>query len=566
MIIATISFKCFETHSNEAILFRKATANPTSTKNSMVSSPEPIATAIGLKIINLGGNAIDAAMAIGYTLAVTFPKAGNLGGGGFMLIYLAKENKITTIDYREKAPEKIDKNMFLDSKQQPISSMSKFHGLAVGVPGTVKGLEYAHKKYGKLTRRKIMQPAINIAKNGFFISNSLADQLNQAKDRLTRWSQTKKIFFKNNKKQYEQNELLIQSELGATLNKILNKGEEGFYKGEVAENIVKTLDEYGGVMTLKDLEAYQVIEREAISGTYKNYDIYSMPLPSSGGIHLIQMLNIIEASKKNLSLNSASTISLMTEVMKYAYRDRAYYLGDPDFKDMTKITEKITSKEYAKKIANEINENKTQPSNRLYKPQDIKQESTDTTHFTVIDKEGNIVSNTYTLNFSFGSGIMAENTGVLLNNEIDDFAIKKDQPNAYGLLGNENNAIEPNKRPLSSMTPFIILKGKKPFLAGGSPGGSQIITTCLQVILNVIEHKLNLAEAIVAPRFHHQLFPDHISVEKGINEDTLNILSNMGYKIKTQGAMGEVNAILIDENNQISGFSDTRGHGISLGN
>ncbi|WP_299496022.1 gamma-glutamyltransferase [uncultured Shewanella sp.] len=536
-----------------------ATAQPIWAKHGMVSSQEAIATQAGVKILKQGGNAVDAAVAVAFSLAVTLPRAGNLGGGGFMLIHLAKENKNIAIDYREMAPEKAHKDIFLDENGHPNATLSREHGLSVGVPGTVMGMELALKKYGTMSMEQVTQPAIDMALKGIIMTPDLALSLLSAKKRLTKWPSTQAVFYKADGTNYQIGERFTQPELAHTLALIAQKGSKGFYEGETAKKIVNAVKKAGGVMTLDDLTDYQAVERTPVEGTYRGYQVVSMPPPSSGGVHIIQMLNILENFPMDkLGLNTASSIHLMSEAMKRAYADRSEYLGDPDFYNVPVKT--LTSKAYAKKLASEINLNKVTPSAEI-KPGDLTPyESDQTTHFSVVDKWGNAVSNTYTLNFSYGSGLVAQGTGVLLNNEMDDFSAKAGTPNGYGLIGGHANAVEPKKRPLSSMSPTIVMQDGKPYIVTGSPGGSRIITTTLQIILNVIDHHLNIAEASIAPRIHHQWLPDEIRVEQGINKDTIEILENKGHQVVIKNAMGSTQSIMMTENG-LTGFSDLRRSG-----
>ncbi|WP_299008435.1 gamma-glutamyltransferase [uncultured Shewanella sp.] len=536
-----------------------ATAQPIWAKQGMVSSQEALATRAGVEILKQGGNAIDAAVAVAFSLAVTLPRAGNLGGGGFMLVHLAKENKNIAIDYREMAPFETHKDIFLDENGDPDPKLSREHGLSVGVPGTVKGMVLALKEYGTMSLQQVTQPAIEMALNGIIMTPDLANSLNSAKQRLSQWPSTQAIFYKKDGTNYAIGERFKQPELAHTLELIAQKGSKGFYEGETANKIVDAVTQAGGVMTLADLKEYQAVKRTPVEGSYRGYQVISMPPPSSGGVHIIQMLNILEQFPMDkLGLNTASSIHLMSEVMKRAYADRSEYLGDPDFYNVPVDT--LTSKAYAKKLASDISLEKVTPSTDI-KPGDLAPyESNQTTHYSVVDKWGNAVSNTYTLNFSYGSGLVAKGTGVILNNEMDDFSAKAGTPNGYGLIGGHANAVEPKKRPLSSMSPTIVMQDGEPYIVTGSPGGSRIITTTLQIILNVIDHNLNIAEATIAPRIHHQWLPDEIRIEQGINKDTIKLLENKGHEVTLKNAMGSTQSIIMTENG-FTGFSDLRRSG-----
>ncbi len=533
-----------------------ATVQPIWAKHGMVASQEAIATQIGVDILKQGGNAVDAAVAVGFALAVTLPRAGNIGGGGFMLVHLAKENKTIAIDYREVAPTKAHKDIFLDEKGDAVAKLSREHGLAVGVPGTVMGMEHALKKYGTMTMPQVIAPAIELAQQGISVTPDLANSLAGVKRRISQWPSSKTIFYKADGSNYQIGETLIQPELAHSLSLISKKGSNGFYQGETAEKIVATVTQAGGIMTLEDLKQYQVVERKPITGEYRGYQVVSMPPPSSGGVHIIEILNMLESYPiGELGHNSAETIHLMAEAMKRAYSDRSKYLGDPDFVKVP--VDELTSKDYAKQRTKGINRERATPSNEIA-PATIKgYESPQTTHYSVVDKWGNAVTNTYTLNFSYGSGLVAKGTGILLNNEMDDFSAKAGVPNGYGLIGGTANAVEGKKRPLSSMSPTIVMKEGKPFIVTGTPGGSRIITTTLQIIMNVIDHQLNIAEASYAPRIHHQWLPDAIRVEKSLNSDTIKLLEAKGNTVSVSSAMGSTQSIMITDEG-LYGASDPR--------
>ena len=533
--------------------------SPVYSKNAMVVSESKIASDIGLSILKRGGNAIDAAVAVGFALAVLLPHAGNIGGGGFMLYYNTNDKKVRAIDFREVAPYLASRDMFLDKDSNIIEGKSIYSHYAVGVPGTVAGLEYAWKKWGSLKWEDLVSPAIEIAKKGYKISFNLSNKLKSESLKMGKWKSTEDIFWKNGKP-LEKGELLIQKDLANSLFLISKEGSKAFYKGKIAKKIVEEMHNHNGLISLKDLADYKVIERNPIVGTYKGYTIFSMPPPSSGGIHIVQILNILDNYPiEKFGHNSAKTIHYMVEAMKYAYADRSFYLGDSDFVHVP--VDSLISKEYANIISNRISANNVTASINIshgnFKLRDSSHN--ETTHFSIIDKNGNCISLTYTLNTNFGSGIVAKGTGILLNNEMDDFSVKPLAVNVYGLIGSSNNAIESGKRPLSSMSPTIVFNGDKPFLITGSPGGSRIITTVLQTIINAIDFKLNAAENLNSLRFHHQWFPDEIVLEKDFNKDTIDLLVKQGYKVsnKGEGVIGKAQIIKINSNS-IEGYSDLR--------
>ncbi|AVT49185.1 gamma-glutamyltransferase [Shewanella baltica] len=542
-----------------SIFSQMATAQPVWAKHGMVASQETLASRTGVEILKQGGNAVDAAVAVAFSLAVTLPRAGNIGGGGFMLVHIAKENKTIAIDYREMAPSKAKKDIFLDQNGDAVEKLSREHGLAVGVPGTVMGMSLALEKYGTMTLAQVAAPAIKMAQEGISVTPDLAESLAGLKRRMTQWPTTAAIFYKADGSDYQVDDILKQPELAHSLSLIAEKGTKGFYEGETATKLINAVKDAGGIMTLDDLKNYKVVEREPVRGEYRGYEVVSMPPPSSGGVHIIEMLNVLQQFPiDKLGHNTAQTIHLMAETMKHAYADRSEYLGDPDFYKVPVTA--LTSKDYAQKIASQIAMNKTMPSAEIKPGKLGPYESDQTTHFSVVDKWGNAVSNTYTLNFSYGSGLVAKGTGILLNNEMDDFSAKPGVPNGYGLVGGDANAVEGNKRPLSSMSPTIVMKDGKPFLVTGSPGGSRIITTTLQIIMNVIDHGLNIAEASNAARVHHQWLPDELRVESSLNRDTISLLEAKGHKVKVQSAMGSTQSIMVTEQG-IFGASDPRHSG-----
>ncbi len=531
-------------------------ATPVFARNGMVATQEALATEVGVEIFKQGGNAVDAAVAIGFTLAVTLPRAGNLGGGGFMLVHMAKTGETVAIDYRETAPAGSTRDMYLDSEGNAVIERSRFTHLSVGVPGTVAGLSLALKKYGTLTLKQVMTPAIRLAEQGIPVTAPLLASLKKSRENLIRWPETAKIFFKRDGALYRPGDVLKQKDLAGSLKKIADEGPKAFYRGDIARKLVAEMQNNAGLMTLEDLENYRAIIRAPVRGAYRGYEIVSMPPPSSGGIHLIQMLNILEGFPlRSLGAESAEKLHLLAESMKLAYADRSKHLGDPDFWNVP--VSSLLSKSYANKLRKRIQRAKAKPSAEIRPGNPLPYESNETTHFSVMDKEGNAVVNTYTLNFNYGSGIVAQGTGILLNNEMDDFSAKAGVPNAYGLIGGKANAVQPKKRPLSSMTPTLVFKDGKPFLATGSPGGSRIITTTLQMILNVLDHEMNIASATHAPRIHHQWLPDQLETESGFKPETLSALTNKGHRVQDTEPIGSTQSIL-KRTNGFYGASDPR--------
>jgi gamma-glutamyltranspeptidase/glutathione hydrolase len=531
--------------------------HPTIDDDGMVVSQRKIASEVGAQILKKGGNAIDAAVATGLALAVVLPRAGNLGGGGFMIVHLAKENKTIAIDYREKAPSAADRDLFLDENGDYDKKKAQFSLLSAGVPGSVAGFHHALTKYGTITWQEALEPAIKLAEQGFEIPHDLANTLasERYRKRLSSNPAAAKVFFKKDKSIYSAGETLVQTDLAWTLKELSKNGPDAFYKGEIAKLIVQEMEANGGLITLEDLKNYNVAERKPLVGQYKNFEIVSMPPSSSGGTHLIQMLNMLEEFPiKEMGFGSADSIHILAEVMKRAYADRSKYLGDSDF---YKVPSSLTSKDYAKALNKDISVEEITPSSEVTPGNPYPYESPDTTHFSVMDQYGNAVSNTYTLNFSYGSGMMIPGTGMLINNEMDDFSSKPGTPNGYGLLGSEANAIEPNKRPLSSMTPTIIFKDNEPYMVFGSPGGSRIITTVLQVAMNVMEHDMNIAQAVHSPRMHHQWLPEVLMIEQGFGVDTENLLKHKGYRLYPSSTMGSVQAIM-KKGNYFYGSADPR--------
>jgi gamma-glutamyltranspeptidase/glutathione hydrolase len=527
-------------------------------RNGMVVAQEQRAARIGIEILDRGGNAVDAAVAVGFALAVTYPRAGNIGGGGFMVIHLAKTGEDAAIDYRETAPAAATEKMFLDEKGEADPKKSRDSALSIGVPGTVAGLALAHEKYGsgKLTLAELIEPAITLARNGVEIVDDIADTLPLAQPRIARWQSSAPVFLNSDGTVLMPGQDLLQPDLAITLRAIASDGPKGFYEGPVAEKIVAAVRKAGGIMTLDDMKNYRAVLREPIRGTYRGYDIISMPPPSSGGVHLIEMLNILEGYDL-AQLSREESLHIIAEAMKRAYADRATFMGDPDAVKMPVAG--LISKKYAAALRAQIGQRAT-PSSEIRSGNPADFEGQNTTHFSVIDRDGNAVSNTYTLNFSYGLGLVAEGTGVLLNNELDDFTSKPGTANAYGLVGYNANLPGPNRRPLSSMTPTIFLKDGKPFLITGSPGGSRIISTVLQIIVNVIDFNLPVDQAVSAPRVHHQWQPDELFVEPGISPEILEGLVKRGYKVTPNPPQTSANSIEITADGYV-GAADRRTRG-----
>ncbi len=548
-----------------AIVSKRDIYTPVQGSSGMVVAGEPTAARIGLEVLKRGGNAVDAAVTIGFVMAVTLPQAGNIGGGGFMLIYSAKAGEVIAIDYRERAPAMAHRDMFLDSEGNLDNNLSRFSHISAGVPGTVSGFALALKKYGTISLSEALKPAIKIAEEGLVVTPSFSNMIKSQAERLKKWPSTRDLLFRPDGSFYEQGDIFIQKELAETLKAVAGEGVEAFYEGKIADLIVSEMELNDGLITREDLKSYKPVIRQPVKGTYRGYDIYSMSPPSSGGIHVVQILNILEGyDMGSLGHNSAAAIHYMTEAMKRAYADRSRYLGDPDFVRVP--VEGLTKKEYAAKLRGRIDRKIASDSKDISPGRPPGYESSETTHFSVVDSQGNAVSNTYTINFSFGSGIVVKGAGFLLNNEMDDFSAKPGIPNAYGLIGGTANAIEPKKRMLSSMSPTIVLKEDKPFIITGSPGGSRIITTTLQVIMNVIDHEMNIQEAVNAARVHHQWLPDEVRIEEGISIDTIKILKGMGHKVVVKDTMGVASSILIDNKGGILyGAADPRRKGIAVG-
>jgi gamma-glutamyltranspeptidase/glutathione hydrolase len=544
---------------------RAASREPARARHGMVASTSEIASRVGVEIMQRGGNAIDAAVAVGLALAVTWPSAGNLGGGGFMMIRRANGDT-EIIDYRERAPLAASREMYLDKKGEVIKDASTVGYRAVGVPGTVAGLSLALQRHGKLKWAEVVEPSRKLAADGFAISYHLARGLRGSEKLLKQFPDSNRIFLRDGKF-YEEGDKLVQPELGETFARLKEKGPREFYEGRTAQLIAEDMKANGGLITEKDLKEYEPTIRKPLTGSYRGCEIVTMPPPSSGGTALLEMLNILEHYNLTYSgPGSSDTIHLLVESQRRAFADRAEFMGDADFVKVP--VEGLISRKYADELARTIDPDHATPSSKVRAGKPLGAESTETTHFTVIDEEGNVVTNTYTLNGGYGSGATARGTGVLLNNEMDDFTSKPGVPNAYGLLQSENNAIAPRKRPLSAMTPTIVLKDGKVWFAIGSPGGPTIINTVLQVIVNVVDFGMNIQQAIDSPRFHHQWMPDRIQFEPmGINRDTRAALERKGHVFAEKpGNMGDAEGVMIDAKTGMRlGASDPRSGGVSVG-
>jgi gamma-glutamyltranspeptidase/glutathione hydrolase len=517
--------------------------HPVYDSQGMVASSNVLASEIGARVLADGGTAVDAAVAVGFALAVVRPRAGNIGGGGFMLVYSAADGDTAAIDYREAAPRGATRDMFLDSHGNVDSQLARFSHLSSGVPGTVAGLHLAHERYGKLPWQRLLAPAIELATEGVRVSYDMSRALTRSQDRLSRDASSLAYFFKQDGAAIVAGERLVQADLAWSLKQIADHGPDAFYRGEIAAKIIAEMEKGGGLIDAESLAAYKPVVREPVRGTYRDYDIVSMPPSSSGGVHVIQMLNILEYFPvRAYGSESADNVHLLVEVAKLAYADRSKHLGDLDFYDVP--AEWLMSKAYAKELAAGIDMQKARPSEEIAPGVPPARESVDTTHFSIIDSEGNMVANTYTLNLSFGSGMTVDGAGFFLNNEMDDFVSKPGVPNTFGLIGGIANSIQAAKRPLSSMTPTMVFKDGESVLATGSPGGSRIIMAVLQMIVNVIDHEMNIGVASSAPRMHHQWLPDVVQLESGFSPDTIRELQRRGHQIQgSRFTIGSVHSV-----------------------
>ncbi len=521
-----------------------AASNPAvEAKNGMVVTSQHLASQVGVDILKLGGNAIDAAVAVGYAQAVVNPCCGNIGGGGFMTVHLA-DGTDTFINFRETAPAAASANMYLDAAGNVKKGASLYGYLAAGVPGTVLGMETARKKYGKLSREQVMEPAIKLAREGFVLTRADTDILDTTIARFKQDAESARIFLRPDGTPLQPGDRLVQSDLANTLEAIAKDGPDAFYKGKIPQAVEAAAKQGGGILTAADFANYKVTETPPITCSYRGYKFVSAPPPSSGGVTLCEILNVVEGyDLKSMGFNSAAAIHTMTEAMRHAYMDRNTYLGDPEF--IKNPIDRLVSKSYAEEIRKKIVADKATPSENV-QPGMEPHEKPETTHYSIVDHQGNAVSTTYTVNGRFGAVVIAPGTGFFLNDEMDDFTVKVGEKNLYGLVQGTANSIAPGKRPLSSMSPTLVTKDNKIFMVLGSPGGSRIITITLQTALNVIDQGMAPQEAVDAPRIHHQWLPDEVYYEqRGVSADTLKILSGMGYKMVEQTPWGAAELILV---------------------
>ncbi|MEC8740106.1 MAG: gamma-glutamyltransferase [Pseudomonadota bacterium] len=541
-------------------LFEYSAINhPVMGSRGMVASHNQLSSEIAADILAKGGNAIDAGAALGFALAVTLPRAGNIGGGGFMLVHVAALNRTIAIDFRETAPSAARQDMFFDENGNVVLDQTyRFSHKSSAVPGSVAGLAHIVENYGSMTLAEVLEPAIRLARDGIEVTYDLAADLARSQ-RLKNNPASLRKFYKPDGSNYEVGELWKQPDLAWTLSEIAEHGVEAFYSGSVAEKIVADMEAHNGLITMQDLADYKVVEREPVRGSFRGYEIAAMPAPSSGGTHVIQMLNILENFPlAKMGPESADTLHIMAEAMKFSYADRSKYLGDPDFVEVP--TEILISKKYASDIAAKISMERALTSDEIAPGQLSIYESDETTHYSVVDDEGNMVGNTYTLMFTFGSGVVIEGTGILMNNNMGNFTLRSDIPDAFGLMGSENNLIRPNRRPVSSMSPVLVSKNGQPLLMTGSPGGSKIISANMQMVLNVVEFGMNIADAAVAPRIHHQWKPDVLEIESGISPDTVSRLIDRGQNInfsQRSAGMGSLQTVMWRDG-VFYGYSDPR--------
>ncbi len=537
-------------------------------RDGMVVSVDEYASRVGIDILKRGGNAVDAAVAVGFALAVTFPPAGNIGGGGFMIIRFPGSKEAVALDFRERAPGKATPDMYLDEEGNYSPLRGYFGHLAVGVPGTVKGFELALQNYGRLEWADVIQPAIDLAENGFELSQRMAESFNRLKKGFRGATEEfLRIFSKPDGSEFRAGDVFVQQDLARSLRLIAEQGPQAFYRGSIAERIARDMQKNGGLITMEDLGNYEALIRKPVTGTYQGYQIISMPPPSSGGTILIEMLNILEGyNLGDMGRYSPETFHLIAEAMKFAYLDRARYLGDPDFVDVP--VELLISKRHAEDIRERIDRNKATPSADLGQEILTLEEAGETTHYSIIDREGLAVATTYTLNGGFGAGVVAEGTGILLNNEMADFNMTPGHTDDKGLIGTSPNLIAPHKRMLSSMSPTVICRGDHVFMITGSPGGRTIINTVLNVIINVIDFDMSIQDAVDAPRIDHEWMPDSLRIEReGITQDLIASLEAMGHRIPgPPWRQGDAHSILIDpETGLYYGAADRRSNGYAIG-
>ncbi|MCY4265493.1 MAG: gamma-glutamyltransferase [Gammaproteobacteria bacterium] len=559
LVLVPLASSLAQNNSSQPLFEYSAINHPVMGNRGMVASHNVLSTQIAVDILARGGNAIDAGAALGFALAVTLPRAGNIGGGGFMLVHVADQNKTIAIDFRETAPASATSDMFFDEMGKVVADeIYRFSHRSSAVPGSVAGLSHIVEHYGTMSLAEVLEPAIRLARDGIEVTHDLAQDLARSQ-RLKNNPAALRKFYKPDGSNYEAGEIFKQPDLAWTLSEIAEHGADAFYRGSVAEKIVADMEVHDGLITMEDLASYTVVEREPVRGTFREFDIAAMPAPSSGGTHVIQMLNILENfSLAEMGPESADALHIMAEAMKFSYADRSRYLGDPDFVEVP--TQTLVSKEYAKDIAARISPDRALSFNEVA-PGDLTiYESDETTHYSVVDSEGNMVGNTYTLMFSFGSGVVIEGTGILMNNNMGNFTLGADIPDAFGLMGSENNLIRSARRPVSSMSPVLVSQNGQPLLMTGSPGGSKIISANMQMLLNVLEFGMNIADAAVAPRVHHQWRPDVLEIESGISPDTVQLLIDKGHNInfsQRSAGMGSLQTVMW-QNGKFYGYSDPR--------
>ena len=533
-----------------------ATHHPVVGRNGMVSSQNFLATQIGVDILRQGGNAVDAGVAVGLALAVTLPRAGNVGGGGFFLLHLAEENRTVAVDFRETAPAAAYSDMFFGEDGEVDNEEYRFTHKSSAIPASVAGFDHLLRNYGTMSWREVAQPAIELARDGMVVWEDLAVNLARSKPRLSANPASRAKFYRPDGSNYEVGDLYRQPDLAWTLEQVAEGGGDAFYKGEIARRIAADMAKHNGLITMEDLANYRVTEREPVRGTFRGYDIAAMSAPSSGGMHIVQMLNIFENFPlKEMGYGSADAMHVMAESMKLAYADRSKYLGDPDYLDLPVAA--LTSKAYAAELAKSISLSRARPSSEVGPGNLAPYESPETTHYSVLDSEGNALVNTYTLMFSYGSGVVIDGTGILMNNNLGNFTLRPDIPDAFGLMGSADNQIAAGRRPVSSMTPIIVLRDGRPVLLTGSPGGSRIITTNLQLLVNVLEHGMNIADATARPRMHHQWYPDRLEVESGVSPDAIRMLRARGHDVQFSAGMGSLQTVMFSDG-IFYGYADPR--------
>ena len=533
-----------------------ATHHPVVGRNGMVSTQNFLATQIGVDILRQGGNAVDAGVAVGLALAVTLPRAGNVGGGGFFLLHLADENRTVAVDFRETAPAAAYSDMFFGEDGEVDNEEYRFTHKSSAIPASVAGFDHLLRNYGTMSWREVAQPAIELARDGMVVWEDLAVNLARSKPRLSANPASRAKFYKPDGSNYEVGDLYRQPDLAWTLEQVAEGGADAFYKGEIARRIAADMAKHNGLITMEDLANYRVTEREPVRGTFRGYDIAAMSAPSSGGMHIVQMLNIFENFPlKEMGYGSTDAMHVMAESMKLAYADRSKYLGDPDYLDLPVAA--LTSKAYAGELAKTISLSRARPSSDIGPGNLAPYESPETTHYSILDSEGNALVNTYTLMFSYGSGVVIDGTGILMNNNLGNFTLRPDIPDAFGLMGSADNQIAAGRRPVSSMTPIIVLRDGRPFLLTGSPGGSRIITTNLQLLVNVLEHGMNIADATARPRMHHQWYPDRLQVESGVSPDAIRMLRARGHDVQFSAGMGSLQTVMFSDG-IFYGYADPR--------